>query len=159
MKLVAFLMVCSLGCLVASDLHAEIYSWTDEKGVKHYSHTPPSADRALRVKTAPEIQENSADTLEIEKINEENVEALLEELDEENKSSEAIDSGPRQELSHQQRIQNEKKKLEEKLAYLENLPPDSFANSRSRGVIIGRYRYRLQQLLSNPDDYFKQYGF
>ena len=158
MKLVAFLMVCSLGCLVASGLHAEIYSWTDEEGVKHYSHTPPP-DRSLRVKTAPEIQENSADTRQIEKINEENVEALLEELDEENKPSASTGSGPRPELSHQQRIDNEKKKLEEKLAYLEDLPPDAFANSRSRGVIVGRYRYRLQQLMSNPDDYFKQYGF
>ena len=56
-------------------------------------------------------------------------------------------------------IQIEQEKLEEKLAYLENLPPDAFANSRSRNVIIGKYQYRLQQLLSDPDSYFDKYGF
>ena len=49
-------------------------------------------------------------------------------------------------------------KLEEKLEYLENLPPDAFANSRSRNVIIGQYLYRLEQLLSDPDGYFDKYG-
>ena len=158
MKFVAIVIVCGVGCLIASGLHAEIYSWTDEKGVKHYSHTPP-ADRSLRIKTAPEIPNNPTDTRKIEKINEENVETVLEELDEENNSSAATGRGSRQELSRQQRIQNEKKTLEEKLAYLESLPSDAFANSRSKNVIIGKYRYRLQQLLSNPDGYFDQYGF
>jgi hypothetical protein len=50
-------------------------------------------------------------------------------------------------------------KLEENLVYLESLPSNAFANSRSRDVIIGRYRYRLQQLKSDPDGYFEQYGF
>jgi type IV secretory pathway VirB10-like protein len=158
MKFVALVVVFGIGCLMALGLHAEIYSWTDEKGIKHYSHTPP-ADRSLRIKTAPEIPNNPTDIHKTEKINEENIETLLEEPDKENKPSAATDSGSQQELSRQQRIDNEKKKLEEKLAYLESLPSDSFANSRSRDVIIGQYRYRLQQLMSNPDDYFSQYGF
>ena len=62
-------------------------------------------------------------------------------------------------LSRQERIQNEQKILEEKLAYLENLPSDAFANSRSRNVIIGQYQYRLQQLMSDPDNYYDKYGF
>jgi hypothetical protein len=158
MKLVAIVIFFGVGCLIASGLNAEIYSWTDEKGVKHYSHTPP-ADRSLRIETDPEIPSNPTDTRKTEKINEENVETLLEELDEENKSSAATGRGSRQELSRQQRIDNQKKILEEKLAYLESLPPDAFANSRSRDVIIGQYRYRLKQLMSNPEGYFDQYGF
>ncbi len=158
MKLVAIVVFFGVGCLIASGLHAEIYSWTDENGVKHYSHTPP-ADRSLRIETDPEIPNSPTDTRKIEKINEENVETLLEELDEENKSSAATGRGSRQELSRQQRIDNQKKILEEKLAYLESLPSDAFANSRSRDVIIGQYRYRLKQLMSNPEGYFDQYGF
>jgi hypothetical protein len=157
MKFVAILIFFAIGFLVASGPHAEIYSWTDEKGVKHYSHTPP-ADRSLRLRTAPEIPNNPTDTRQPVTINEENVETLLEELDKENTPSAATGSGPRQKPSRQQRIQNERKKLEEKLDYLESLPPDSFANSRSRDVIIGKYRYRLQQLRSDPDAYFNQYG-
>ena len=158
MKFVAIVIVFGVGCLIASGLHAEIYSWTDENGVKHYSHTPP-LDRSLRIKTDPEIPNTPTDTRQPEIIYEENVETLLEELYEENKPSAATGRGPRQELSRQQRIDNEKKILEEKLAYLESLPSDSFANSRSRDVIIGQYRYRLQQLMLNPDGYFDQYGF
>jgi len=158
MKFATVVIFCGVGCLIASGLHAEIYSWTDEKGVKHYSHTPPP-DRTLRINTAPEIQSNPSDTQKTEKINEENVETLLEELDEENQSSAATGRGSRQELSRQQRIDNQKKILEEKLAYLESLPSDAFANSRSRDVIIGQYRYRLKQLMSNPEGYFDQYGF
>jgi type IV secretory pathway VirB10-like protein len=162
MKLIVIVMLFGIGCLTASGLHAEIYSWIDDKGVKHYSHTPP-ADQSLRIKTAAEIPNNPTDTRQpeiIPEINyEENVENVLEELDQENQTSAATGSGSRQELSRQQRIQNEKQELEDKLAYLESLPADAFANSRSRDVIIGQYRYRLQQLISNPDDYFDRYGF
>jgi len=158
MKFVAIVIALGVTCFITSGPHAEIYSWIDEKGVKHYSHTPP-ADRSLRIKTASEIPNNPTDARQPELIHEENVETLLEELDQENQPSAATGSGPQQELSRPQRIQNEKKKLEEKLAYLESLPSDAFANSRSRDVIIGQYRYRLQHLMSNPDDYFSQYGF
>jgi hypothetical protein len=158
MKFVAIVIVLGLGCFIASGLHAEIYSWTDEKGVKHYSHTPP-ADQSLPVTTDLEIPENPADIRQPEMIYEENVNTVLEELDRETGASPATGSGSRPEPSRQERIQNEMKKLEENLAYLENLPSNAFANSRSRDVIIGKYRYRLQQLKSDPDSYFEQYGF
>lgn len=158
MKFIASIIVLGMGCLIASGLYAEIYSWTDEEGVKHYSHMPPT-DRSLQTSTDPEIADNPGDIRQTEITDEENVETLLEQLDEENEPSDAAGSESQPELSRQQRIQNEKKRLEENLAYLESLPADAFANSRSRGVIIGKYRYRLQQLLSNPDNYFLQYGF
>jgi Domain of unknown function (DUF4124) len=158
MKFITILMVFGIGCLAASGLNAEIYSWIDEQGVKHYSHTPP-ADQSLRIQTTAEIPNNPADTPQPAIIYKENVETLLEELDQENQPSAATGNGSRPELSRSQRIQNEKKELEEKLAYLESLPANAFANSRSRDVIIGQYRYRLQQLMSNPDDYFYRYGF
>jgi hypothetical protein len=151
-------IVFALGCFSASGLQAEIYSWTDEKGVKHYSHTPP-ADPEFQITTDPEIPGNPADTREPQMIYEENVETLLEQLDRETEASPAKGSSPRQQPSRQERIQNEMQKLEDNLAYLESLPPNAFANSRSRDVIIGKYRYRLQQLKSDPDSYFEQYGF
>ena len=158
MKFVATFIVLGVGWFIASGLHAEIYSWTDEKGVKHYSHTPP-ADPALQVRADPEIPENPAEIRQPEMIYEENVETLLEELDKETEAPALTGSGSRQQPSRQERIQQEIIKLEENLAYLESLPSNAFANSRSRSVIIGKYRYRLQQLKSDPDGYFEQYGF
>lgn len=158
MKSVAIFIVLGVGCFIASGLHAEIYSWTDERGVKHYSHTPP-ADQALQVSADPEIAENPAEIRQQEMIYKENVETLLEELDKETEVPAVTGSGSRPEPSRQERIQREMEKLEENLAYLESLPSNAFANSRSRSVIIGKYRYRLQQLKSDPDGYFEQYGF
>ena len=157
MKPIAIVIIVVFACLTASGLEAEIYFWTDENGVKHYSNTPP-ADRAAQIKTAREIQPSPEVFQSKEKIDEENFEALLEEQDKASKSSAPTISTTQQKPSRQERIQIEQEKLEEKLAYLENLPPDAFANSRSRNVIIGKYQYRLQQLRSDPDSYFDKYG-
>jgi hypothetical protein len=141
MKTIAIVIVFGFACLTASGLQAEIYSWTDENGVKHYSNTPP-ADRAAQIKTAREIRPSPEVFQNKEKIDEENFEAILEEQDKANKPSAPTISTTQQKPSRQERIQI-----------------DAFANSRSRNVVIGKYQYRLQQLLSDPDSYFDKYGF
>jgi len=45
MKSIAMFMVLILAGLTAPGVQAEIYSWTDENGVKHYSHTRRPIDR------------------------------------------------------------------------------------------------------------------
>ena len=157
MKPIAIFIIFVLACLAASGLKAEIYFWTDENGVKHYSNTPP-ADRSVQIKTAQEIRTRPEISQSRAKIDEENIEAILQELDRAEKSPAPTASTTPQKPSRQERIQIEQEKLQEKLAYLQNLPPEAFANSRSRNVIIGRYQYRLEQLLSDPDGYFEKYG-
>lgn len=44
------LLACSF---VASQAGAAIYKWVDEKGITHYSESPPSSQKAQEVKTAP----------------------------------------------------------------------------------------------------------
>jgi hypothetical protein len=158
MKSIAMVMVFIFAGLTASGLQAEIYSWTDENGVKHYSHTPP-AYRSVPIKTAPEIQPGPTTDQKTEKINEENIDAILEELDKEEQASTPKPAKTQKPLSRQTRIQKEKEKLEDKIQYIEDLPPRAFTNSRSRQAIIGRYQYRLDQLLSNPDAYFETHGY
>jgi len=158
MKSITIVIIFIFACLTVSGLQAEIYSWTDENGVNHYSNTPP-ADRTAQIKTAREIPPGPEVSQGRVKIDEENFEAVFEELDKVDPSSAPTHSTTPQEPSRQERIQIEQEKLEEKLAYLENLPPDAFANSRSRNVVIGQYQYRLQQLQSDPDSYFDKYGF
>lgn len=158
MKSITIVMVFIFAVLTASGVQAEIYSWTDENGFKHYSHTPPP-DGAAQIKTTPEISPSPQAAQADRKIDEENIEVIFDELDKENKTAAPKPSSSKHMLSRQERIQNEQKILEEKLAYLENLPSDAFANSRSRNVIIGQYQYRLQQLMSDPDNYYDKYGF
>ena len=165
MKSSAFVIVFIFAVLTASEVQAEIYSWTEENGVKHYSHTPPPEGTA-QIKTTPEISTSPVATptrpqtaQADQKINEENIESVLDALDKEDKTAAPRPSSNKQTLSRQERIQEEQKKLEEKLAYLESLPGNAFANSRSRNVIIGQYEYRLQQLMSDPNSYYDKYGF
>ena len=158
MKSITMVMVLIFIGLTASGVQAEIYSWTDENGVKHYSHTPPP-DRSVPVKTAPEIQPGPTTVQEIEKLNEENIDASLEELEKEKQAPAPQPATVQKPPSRQERIAAEKEKLEEKIAWLEQLPPQAFTNTRSKQAIIGRYQYRMQLLLSNPDEYFKNYGY
>ena len=144
--------------LTATGAQAEIYSWTDENGVKHYSHAPPP-DRSVPMKTAPEIKSAPTTDQEIEKINEENIDAILEELEKEEQASASKEAETQKRSSRQDRIAAEREKLEEKIAWIEQLPPEAFTNSRSKQAIIGRYRYRMDQLDSNPDEYFNNYGY
>lgn len=158
MRPIAAVVIFLMITLFISDAQAEIYSWTDENGVKHYSHTPPP-ERSTPVKTAPEIKTDpTADEIQ-EIINETNVETILEQLDEENPLSSPKAAITKKPPSHRERIQAAAEKLQEKIAWLEQLPPRAYTNTRSKQAIIGRYQYRLQQLLSNPDAYFEKYGY
>ena len=158
MKSIAMVMIFIFAGLTASGVQAEIYSWTDENGVKHYSHTPP-ADRSVPIKTAAEIQTDPTSDQKIEKINEENIDAMIKELEKEEQAYAPKPAKTQKPPSRQARIEKEKEKLEEKIAWLEQLPPEAYTNTRSKQAIIGRYRYRMDQLDTNPDEYFKNYGY
>jgi hypothetical protein len=157
MKSIAIVMIFIFAGLTVPGVQAEIYFWTDENGVKHYSQTPP-ADRSAAIKTAPEMQPDPTTEQKIKKLNEENTDAILEELEKEQQASTLKPAKTNKPPSRRERIQAEKESLEDKIQYIEGLPPSAFANSRSRQAIIGRYQYRMQELLSNPDEYFKKYG-
>ena len=45
-------LVATLACLGAA---AEVYKWVDEKGVTHYSESPPPDRKATRVETGPSV--------------------------------------------------------------------------------------------------------
>jgi len=46
--------------------------------------------------------------------------------------------------------------LEKRIAFLEEQPLEYFGSQRNKIVRIGYYRYRLQDLLQDPDKYFNQ---
>ncbi len=157
MKSIAVVTVLFFCALTVSGVQAEIYSWTDENGVKHYSHTPPP-ERTLSVKSAPEIKSDPTVFQKNEKINEANVEAILKQLDQTDPAPSPKASATKKPPSRRERIDAEAEKLQERIAWLEQLPPRAYTNTRSKQAIIGRYQYRLTQLQSDPDAYFKEYG-
>jgi hypothetical protein len=61
---------------VAAAIGATVYKWIDERGVTHYSQTPPSAQKAqmLGVESTPPSQSSEGDRTAIEKWREKNAE-------------------------------------------------------------------------------------
>jgi hypothetical protein len=141
-----------------SYLSADIYRWTDASGNVVYGNHPPSnaGDVKVMFREVPAGPGGSAAARTDESSS---VEAILRGLDEEKQREEAAreeaaaakSSAP---ASREEMIAAERAKLEEKIKELEALPLDHFGSQKNKRVRIGYYQYRLESLLSNPDDYF-----
>ena len=162
MKLLNILIICVLTFFCVATLNAEIFIWTDEKGVKHYSDHPPENVENYEVQKESQTnqQDEEADKKRTE-AEQEQVQDFIKEADqnyekqqreEKLKAEEAeINRPPTQE----EKIAAEKEKLEKKIAELEEQPLEYFGSQKNKRVRIGYYRYRLEALLQDPDKYFK----
>jgi len=155
-------LLCFVGVLLwVSGLNADIYSWTDKKGVKHFGNQPPddAADLELIFKEAP--HNASADQQRMNNEQKE-VNELIKNLEEEEAQRAAEEKRKAEEAARnrqptlQERTEAEKKRLEAKIAELEEKPLDYFGSQKNKRVRIGYYRYRLEALIQDPQKYFSQ---
>ena len=51
MAVLRFLLFITMVCFMASSLHADIYEWTDEDGVKHFTNYAPPPEASILMKT------------------------------------------------------------------------------------------------------------
>jgi ATPase subunit of ABC transporter with duplicated ATPase domains len=162
MKFLNILIISVLIFFCVGTLNAEIYIWTDEKGVKHYSDQPPENVENY------EVQKESQTSQHDDKADDKPTEAeqghiqdFIKEADEnfekqqqeeKRKAEEAERNRP---PTQEEKIAAEKEKLENKIAELEEQPLEYFGSQRNKIVRIGYFRYRLEALLEDPDKYFK----
>ena len=66
MKGLKILMFIATGCLIAGPLHADIYEWTDENGVKHFTNYAPPEDAKILMKTEELPYDEAADQARME---------------------------------------------------------------------------------------------
>jgi len=65
MKGLKIFLFIAAGCLIAGPLYADIYEWTDENGVKHFTnYTPP--DNTILIKFEELPYDEAADRARIE---------------------------------------------------------------------------------------------
>jgi hypothetical protein len=69
-----------LGCFIASSLYADIYEWTDEEGVKHYTNYAPPPEAKILMKTQEVPYDEAADRARMEAEREEQLELARLEL-------------------------------------------------------------------------------
>ncbi|MDJ0986737.1 MAG: DUF4124 domain-containing protein [Desulfobacterales bacterium] len=138
---------------------ADIYTWTDENGVKHFGNQPPENATNAEVIFEEEPHNAAADQKRTDAQNQELTELLRDlEREEQREAAEArrkaAEAEKNKQPTQQDRVEAEKQRLETKIAELEEKPLDYFGSFKNKRVRLGYYRYRLETLLSNPDKYF-----
>ena len=151
---ILFILLCS------ASLNAEIYSWTDENGVKHYSNTPPDKDNAT-VDFKEYKHDQKADSRRSKDENKV-LESLIKDMERTDRQEKeaakkrAAEAEKNRPPTKEERIEAERKRLTDKITELREMPLEyfgSFDNKRNR---IGFYKYRLEALEQDPDEYFKE---
>ena len=158
MKLLNILTISVLTFFCVSTLAAEIYIWTDEKGVKHYSDHPPENAESYDVQTETQTYQHDeeADKQRTETEQKQLQDAIKEENEnDEKQQQEAAEAERNRPPTQEEKIAAEKDKLENKIAWLEEQPLEYFGSQRNKIARIGFYRYRLEALLQDPDKYLK----
>ena len=141
--------------------NADVYSWTDENGVKHFGNQPPENAADVKMIFKEEPHDAAADQKRTETQNRELTE-LIRDLEEEEQRQaaearkRAAAAEQNRKPTHEERIAAERERLEAKIAELEEKPLDYFGSQKNKRVRIGYYRYRLETLNSDPDKYFSQ---
>lgn len=159
MKIFVTLLGVVLALLCFSTVDADIFSWTDENGVKHYSNVPPSDIDDMEVEFK-EYQHSEIAEQDRSERQQGQYEKLIQDIENDDKKKAAArkqraPSQSEQEI-REQRIANEKNRLTDKIAELEEKPLDYFGSQRNKITRIGYYKYRLQALNEDPHKYFSE---
>jgi hypothetical protein len=144
----------------AANLNAEIYYWTDENGVKHYSNAPPPTDVKAGLKFNEYETDDAADRSRTESDKQE-LQALIKEIEAEEARQRAEQERIKREAeankppSQEEMVAAEKQRLLDKIEALEAQPLEYYGSFRNKLLTIGFYKYRLEALLEDPEKYFK----
>ena len=66
MKGLKIFLLITIGCLIAGPLYADIYEWTDENGVKHFTNYTPPDNATILIKSEELPYDEAADRARIE---------------------------------------------------------------------------------------------
>ena len=144
--------------MYASRVNANIYSWTDGNGVKHFSNSPPPSDKNASTEVHQEIAYDRAADEERWELDKKEWEKLKQNL--ENSEKRIIKEKYSGQITQDsqglaERIEYEKFRLELEIRQLEKKPAASFAyDMNGKRAAIAFYKSRLKELEINPERYF-----
>ena len=163
MKIITAAIVLAFAFTVwgVTSLKAEVYTWTDQNGVKHFSDRPPAdakgakpAFPAYEYDETADRQRTEADSKELQKVIKA-VDADHEKAEQEEKrrQEEAEANRP---PTMEERVAAERNRLNLKIAELEAKPLEFFGSQRNKIQTLGYYNYRLEDLAKDPEKYFRE---
>lgn len=157
----AILLTIVLTVFGVSNSTAEVYTWTDENGVRHFSDRPPADARgakpafpAYEYDEAADRRRTETDKKELKKVVK-NIDENYERAQQEEKQRQAEEEANRP-PTMEEKVAAERDKLLQKIAELESYPLDYFGSQRNKILTIGYYRYRLEDLGKDPEKYFTE---
>jgi len=141
---------------------AEVYTWTDEDGVKHFSDRPPNdpkqrvkpAFRSYEYNEAADRQRTETENKELQKVVK-SIDENYEKEQQEEKQRQAEEEANRP-PTMEERVAAEREKLNQTIAELEAKPLEFFGSQRNKIRTIGYYNYRLDDLARDPEKYFSE---
>ena len=157
MKLATAFFTMIIAGIFITPLYADIYSWTDENGVKHFSNAPPADAENVTVVFKEYEYDAKADRKRFEMEEEEWEEVFRQAEREDKKERQRAEAERRnRKPTRDELIESEKQRLLNKITLLEEKPLDYFGSFKNKRVRIGFYKYRLEALMQDPDKYFKE---
>ena len=143
-----------------SYLSADIYRWTDKEGVVHFGNSAPSDAQDVKV-VSKEISSGPAAGAPAPGPDAKSTESILQELEDDlqrerearKQADEIKKTAP---PTHADIIAREKARLEKKITELDQKPIEYYGGSpKIKASRMGYYESRLQVLMADPDNYFK----
>ena len=162
MKRTLIILIVSATCWYMAGIshsEADIYTWTDEKGVRHYSNSPPTDAEDPEVIFKEYEHDPSSDQQRFE-MEQQEWKKLIDQIEADDRQAteeaerRAQEARNNREPSLEERTAAEKKRLEDTIADLEEKPLEYFGSQKNKRVRLGYYRYRLDTLMQDPENYF-----
>ncbi len=157
----AILLTIVLTVFGVSNSTAEVYTWTDENGVRHFSDQPPADAKGAKpafpsyeYDEAADRRRTETDKKELQKVVK-NIDENYEREQQEEKRRQQEEEANRP-PTMEEKVAAERDKLLQKIAELESYPLDYFGSQRNKILTIGYYRYRLEDLGKDPEKYFSE---
>jgi hypothetical protein len=158
-------LILAAGLVPALESSADIYSWTDENGVKYFSNQPPNVDpEKVTVKKeheySPDSEEPSWTAIEEEW---EQVQEQIEEQEERRKAAAESREAWREQLREKHRpesekraeiVAQEKERLQAIIAEMEAKPLSHYGSFKNKRLALTVYQLKLQDLERDPAAYF-----
>ena len=163
MKYLPILVLSLLVLLFITDLNADnIYSWTDENGVRQYSNTAPGND-AKDVEIIKEIPHTQDDEKKSgQDANE--LDRVLDELEAENRAAEIEREEKDKKIEAEKnkaaqdklnkKIQTEKERLQNEIRRIEQLALGGTFSLAMKKSKIKEYQEKIDLLEHSPEEYF-----
>lgn len=162
MRKSSFIWALSIVCWVLMGgvhLSADVYTWTDEKGVRHYSNSPPSDAEDTQVLFKEYEHDPDADQRRFD-LDQQQWKTLIDQIESDDRKAveaserRAEEASKNRQPSTAERAAEEKKRLEEQIADLEEKPLEYFGSYENKRVRLIYYQRRLEELTRDPEKYF-----